>query len=137
MNIEEAVREIVHTTHAMSSVDGAGLMLVDADQHLRAVAASDERFAHLENLQIRHQEGPCIDAFDAKELVGVENLERDARWPAFREAAVARGVRAVLASPVPYNQDSVGVVASCLSNGARGRQRLSWLCSHSQTSQRC
>lgn len=89
-----------------------------ADQHLRAVAASDERFAHLENLQIRHQEGPCIDAFDAKELVGVEDLERDARWPAFREAAVARGVRAVLASPVPYNQDSVGVVASCLSNGA-------------------
>jgi hypothetical protein len=29
MNIEEAVREIVHTTHAMFSVDGAGLMLVD------------------------------------------------------------------------------------------------------------
>jgi hypothetical protein len=91
MNIEEAVREIVHATHAMFSVDGAGLMLVDADQHLRAVAASDERFAHLENLQIRHQEGPCIDAFHAKELVGVEDLERDARWPALREAAVARG----------------------------------------------
>jgi hypothetical protein len=111
MNIEEAVREIVHTTHAMFSVDGAGLMLVDADQHLRNVAASDERFAHLEELQIRHQEGPCIDAFDAKELVGVEDLESEARWPAFREAAVARRVRAVLASPLPYNQDAVGVVA--------------------------
>jgi GAF domain-containing protein len=111
MNIEEAVREIVHTTHAMFSVDGAGLMLVDADQHLRNVAASDERFAHLEDLQIRHQEGPCIDAFDARELVGVEDLGSDARWPAFREAAVARRVRAVLASPLPYNQDAVGVVA--------------------------
>jgi GAF domain-containing protein len=111
MNIEEAVREIVHTTHAMFSVDGAGLMLVDADQHLRNVAASDERFAHLEDLQIQHQEGPCIAAFDAKELVGVEDLESDARWPAFREAAVARRVRAILASPLPYNQDAVGVVA--------------------------
>jgi len=30
MNIEEAVREIVHTTHAIFSVDGAGLMLVRA-----------------------------------------------------------------------------------------------------------
>jgi GAF domain-containing protein len=111
MNIEEAVREIVHTTHAMFSVDGAGLMLVDADQHLRNVGASDERLAHLEDLQIRHQEGPCVDAFDTKELVGVEDLGSDARWPAFREAAVARRVRAVLASPLPYNQDAVGVVA--------------------------
>jgi GAF domain-containing protein len=111
MNVEEAVREIVHATHAIFSVDGAGLMLVDADQHLRNVAASDERFAHLEDLQIRHQEGPCVDAFDGKQLVGVEDLESDGRWPAFREAAVARRVRAVLASPLPYNQDAVGVVA--------------------------
>ncbi len=111
MNIEEALREIVQTTHAIFSVDGAGLMLVDADHHLRNVAASDERFAHLEDLQIQHQEGPCVDAFDGKELVGVEDLESDGRWPAFRDAAVARRVRAVLASPLPYNQDAVGVVA--------------------------
>src|ERR1700760_2012138 len=111
MNVEEAMREIVHTTHAVFQVDGAGLMLVDTDQHLRNVAASDERFAHLEDLQIEHQEGPCIDAFDAKELVGAENLEHDDRWPAFCAGAVARRVRAVLASPLPYNQDAVGVVA--------------------------
>jgi GAF domain-containing protein len=111
MNIEDAVHEIVRTTHTMFSVDGAGLMLVDAEQHLRNVAASDERLAHLENLQIQHQEGPCIAAYDGKELVGVEDLESDGRWPAFREHAVARRIRAVLASPLPYNQDAVGVVA--------------------------
>jgi len=36
---------------------------------------------------------------------------QDGRWPAFRAAAVDRKVRAVLASPLPYNQDAVGVVA--------------------------
>jgi GAF domain-containing protein len=111
MGVEDAIREIVHTTHAMFDVDGAGLMLADAEQHLRSVAASDERFAHLEDLQILHQEGPCIDAFDGKELVGVEDLADDKRWPRFSEAAVARNVRAVLASPLPYNRDAVGVVA--------------------------
>lgn len=111
MGVEEAIREIVHTTHAMFDVDGAGLMLADADQHLRAVAASDDRFAHLEELQIRHQEGPCIEAFDVKELVSAEDLASERRWPRFSEAAVARKVRAVLASPLPYNQDAVGVVA--------------------------
>lgn len=111
MRVEEAIREIVETTHSMFAVDGAGLMLCDAAQHLRSVAASDDRFAHLEDLQVRHQEGPCIEAFDNKELVGATDLEREDRWPLFSEAAVRREVRAVLASPLPYNQDAVGVVA--------------------------
>jgi GAF domain-containing protein len=111
MRVEDAIREIVHTTHSMFHVDGAGLMLADADQHLRNVAASDARFTHLEELQIEHQEGPCIEAFDSKQLVGVDDLANDHRWPLFSDAAVARRVRAVLASPIPYNQYAVGVVA--------------------------
>jgi GAF domain-containing protein len=111
MRVEDAMQEIVQTTHTIFDVDGAGLMLADAEHHLRNVAVSDERLAHLEELQVRHQEGPCIAAFDDKELVGAEDLTQDRRWPDFSEAAVARGVLAVLASPLPYNQDAVGVVA--------------------------
>ena len=111
MRVEDAMDQIVQTTHAIFDVDGAGLMLADAKHHLRNFAVSDERFRHLEELQIRHQEGPCITAFDDKDLVGAEDLTKDPRWPSFSEAAVARGVRAVLASPVPYNQHAVGVVA--------------------------
>jgi GAF domain-containing protein len=111
MRVEDAVREIVETTHSMFAVDGAGLMLCDAEQHLRSVAASDDRFAHLEDLQVLHQEGPCIEAFDTKELVCAADLAHEERWPLFSEAAVRRDVRAVLASPLPYNQAAVGVVA--------------------------
>jgi GAF domain-containing protein len=111
MGVEDGIREIVHTTHAMFDVDGAGLMLADADRHLRSVAASDDRFAHLEDLQIQHDQGPCIDAFETQELVGAEDLSGDPRWPLFGAAALQRRVRAVLASPLPYNQDAVGVVA--------------------------
>jgi GAF domain-containing protein len=111
LSVEDAIREIVHTTHAMFDVDGAGLMLADTDQHLRNVAASDDRFRHLEELQIRHHEGPCLDAFERKELISAEDLTADGRWPSFSAAAQARRVQAVLASPLPYNQDAVGVVA--------------------------
>jgi GAF domain-containing protein len=111
MGVEDGIREVVHTTHAMFDVDGAGLMLADGDRHLRSVAASDERFRHLEDLQVEHQEGPCVDAFENKELVGAEDLTDDPRWPFFSGAAVERKVRAVLASPLPYNRDAVGVVA--------------------------
>ena len=111
MRVEDALHEIVHTTHTMFDVDGAGLMLTDSEQQLRNVAASDDRLAHLEELQIEHSEGPCIAAYEDKELVGAEDLTRDQRWPKFSDAAVSRRVRAVLASPLPYNQDAVGVVA--------------------------
>ncbi len=111
MSVEDAMREIVQTTHTVFSVDGAGLMLTDTEQRLRGVAASDQRFTHLEDLQIEHGQGPCIEAFDTKQLVGTQDLEAEQRWPGFSAAAVARDVRAVLASPLPYNQDAVGVVA--------------------------
>lgn len=111
LRVEDAISEVVRTTHTMFGVDGAGLMLVDDEQHLRKVAASDDRFGHLEDLQIRHGEGPCIDAFDSQELISAEDLTSEQRWPEFSTAAVARKVRAVLASPLPYNQAAVGVVA--------------------------
>ena len=111
MRVEEAMHQIVQTTHAIFNVDGAGLMLADVDHHLLNAAVSDQRMRHLEELQIRHQEGPCIAAFEDKGLVRAEDLTQEMRWPSFSKHAVTRGIRAVLASPIPYNQDAVGVVA--------------------------
>ena len=58
MRVEDAMHHIVQTTHTIFSVDGAGLMLADVDHHLLNAAVSDQRMRHLEELQIRHGEGP-------------------------------------------------------------------------------
>jgi GAF domain-containing protein len=108
--VDEAMHRIVTTTHAIFDVDGAGLMLVDADDQLRNAAVSDARFEHLEQLQITHNEGPCISAYEDKQLVCAEDLGEDDRWPDFTAAALGSGIRAVLASPIPYNQQAIGVV---------------------------
>src|ERR1700730_10715337 len=95
MRVQDALQEIVRTTHTIFDVDGAGLMLADAEHYLRNFAVSDERLGHLEELQIRHQEGPCIAAFDDKELIAAEDLTEDPPWACFSQAAVAPGVRRV------------------------------------------
>jgi GAF domain-containing protein len=110
-NLDEALRRIVHATHKLFAVDGAGLMLIDPDQLLRNVADSDKRIDHLEELQIQHGEGPCVDAFEEKLLVHAADLAAETRWPLFCPQAVERGLLAVLASPIPYNQMAIGVVA--------------------------
>ena len=49
--------------------------------------------------------------FEEKQLVGVDDLSATRAGRSSADAAVSRRVRAVLASPLPYNQDAVGVVA--------------------------
>ena len=110
-DLEQAIDLIVSTTHDLFSVDGAALMLLDRDLALRNAAVSDPRMEHLESLQVKHGRGPCISAFEEKTLVSCEDLLDDRRFGEFSAAAVNAGLQAVLASPIPYATDAVGVVA--------------------------
>ena len=110
VTLEDALARVVATADALFGVDGTALMLVDRDQVLRNLAASDELAEPLEELQAAHGEGPCVDAFDDKEPVAAGDLADAGQWPDFSPAAVERGLRAVLASPIPYSDQAVGVV---------------------------
>jgi GAF domain-containing protein len=111
VTIEAALHRIVESADALFQVDGSALMLVDSDQVLRNLAVSHRRAALLEELQAEHGEGPCVDAHDEKQTVWADDLRREERWPSFSPAAAGRGLAAVLASPIPYSSDAVGVVA--------------------------
>jgi GAF domain-containing protein len=111
VTVEEALDRVVASADALFGVDGTALMLVDRDQHLRNLAASDRRAGLLEELQVEHGEGPCVDAFDDKQPVAADDLGREDRWPAFSAGAARRRLLAVLASPIPYSEQAVGVVA--------------------------
>jgi GAF domain-containing protein len=111
VSVEEALDQVVASADALFGVDGTVLMLVDRDQVLRNLAGSDRRAALLEELQAEHEEGPCVDAFDDKEPVAADDLGQEDRWPAFSPDAARRDLLAVLASPIPYSEQAVGVVA--------------------------
>jgi GAF domain-containing protein len=109
--VEAAFQRIVESADALFQVDGTALMLVDRDQVLRNLAVSHLRAALLEELQAEHGEGPCVDAYDDKGTVRADDLRRERRWPGFAPVAARRGLVAVLASPIPYSTEAVGVVA--------------------------
>jgi transcriptional regulator with GAF, ATPase, and Fis domain len=111
VGLEAALQRIVETADALFQVDGTALMLVDRDQVLRNLAVSHQRATLLEQLQAEHGEGPCVDAYDHKQPAQADDLDREERWPAFSPAAARRGLVAVLASPIPYSTEAVGVVA--------------------------
>ena len=111
VTVEEALEQVVASADALFGVEGTALMLVDRDQALRNLAVSDARARLLEELQAEHSEGPCVDAFEDKEPVAADDLASDDRWPEFAPAAAGGGLLAVLASPIPYSDHAVGVVA--------------------------
>jgi GAF domain-containing protein len=111
VSVEDALERVMATADALFQVDGTALLLVDRDQVLRNLATSDRRAALLEELEAEHGEGPCVDAFDDKEPVPAGDLRHDDRWPAFAPDAAGQGLLAVLASPIPYSEQAVGVVA--------------------------
>ena len=62
----------------------------------------------LESLQIDHGDGPCITAFNDKELVSCEDLSDESRWGDFSARAVDDGLRAVLLAPSPMRPTRSG-----------------------------
>ena len=83
--------------------DGAGVALSrgDADPRLRFVAATDSDVTAIESMQEQTGEGPCHDAHRLGARVVVPDLERDQRWPAYRQVALGLGFRSVAGLPMP------------------------------------
>ena len=122
------VIDFLHTL-AQRSVDlldvsACGISLADHTGQLNLVAASTEQVRLLELSEVHTVEGPCVDAFRTRALVGCADLAADSeRWPAFTAAALAAGFAAVHALPMRLRGEAIGAMSlySTQSPGLNGR----------------
>lgn len=111
-DVIDLLDQLVGRCVALLAVDAAGLLLVDARQVLRPVAASSEDARAMELLQVQAEEGPCIEAFHTAGQVRVPNLaQMSDRWPTFAAAAARAGVfAAVHAIPLRLRGQTIGAL---------------------------
>lgn len=57
----------------------AGILLADADGHLRVIGASTEQIQLLELFQVQNDEGPCLDCFNTGLVVFTPTSTRTRR----------------------------------------------------------
>ncbi len=96
-SVQETLQRIVDLAErAVDGCEAAGVFLVDGSTVMTA-AASSPLVVVIDQLQIDSGEGPCLDASTGRSACYAEDLIDDARWPTFAPAAVAAGVRSVLA----------------------------------------
>lgn len=92
-------------------VDGAALSVMSASTQA-TFAASDAFSRGVDALQFDLGEGPCLESVERRRAVLVDDLEApsEQRWPAFADAALQQGVRAVFALPVSVASTCVGAL---------------------------
>ena len=91
-------------------VTSAGVTLITSDSDPRYVAASDDSALRFEQLQTELAEGPCLVAYDTGQAVAVDDLRREARFPAFGPRALDAGLGAVFTFPLRRNGGSLGAL---------------------------
>lgn len=94
----------------ITSMTGAGIMLMSGDVPRGSLCSSNEVSALIEDLQFTLGEGPCVDAYRLDRPVLEPDLADpdDVRWVAFSPPAVAAGVRAVFGFPVQVGVARLG-----------------------------
>jgi len=99
-------------------VAAAGLLLADASDRLRLLAATSEQARHLEVFQLQQDQCPCLDCYRSGAPVSVTDLREHAgRWPEFVAAAAQQGFRSVHAIPMRLHTDVLGTLGLFGSQG--------------------
>ena len=108
-DVVRALRRVVSSVNRLFGYDGAGIMLIDQEEQLLSIAASDEAGRSLEEAQAQAEEGPCYDTYVMGRPVHTEDVRSDARWPRLPPVLDER-VRAVAGVPILLGGSPVGTL---------------------------
>jgi GAF domain-containing protein len=78
---------------------GAGVSVID-ERGRRSSGSTDARVERADALQYELDEGPCLAAAAGRQLVRVDDLVSDRRWPRWSAAAARLRLRAAMSAPV-------------------------------------
>lgn len=97
---------------ARATVDGcdsAGVT-IRTNSKVSTAAATDDFTLKIDHDQYENREGPCLQALSTQEVVSVENIANDIRWPNFAKAAERDGLGAVLSLPLSARDQPIGAL---------------------------
>jgi hypothetical protein len=83
------------------------------------VASSDDRARSLDELQNAFDDGPCLTALRRHEVVVVQDVSRERRWPDYLGAAREQGIGFILAIPLELAGEAEAVVNLYVEEPAR------------------
>lgn len=110
-DIDAALATIVSSAvDTIPGCESAGVALIEK-RKIMTRACSDEMPQRVDLIEYESDQGPCLDAVGADEVVRTDDLTTEERWPAFASRAVEEtGVRSMLAFRLFANGDTLGAL---------------------------
>ena len=107
---QEALQALVASAATnVSGVDFASITLLDKDQRLSTLAATDPVAEELDALQYELREGPCYAAVTDERLVLINDMATSTQFPRFGPRAVELGVGAHAAIQLIHDGERAGL----------------------------
>lgn len=110
LTVKETLHQVSElTVEAIAAADVAGLTMLVEGRHRTAVF-TDELAPVVDQSQYDTGEGPCVDAFDKRQVFRIDSTREDGPWPVFRETAAAHGIGSTLSLPMEAGDRAVGAM---------------------------
>lgn len=103
------LQSLVDRSIGLFDASAAGIVLGSATDGYEVVASTSERSQFVGLMQLRADEGPCVEAITTGRVVSVESPDEiRSRWPLFASASQGLGFVAVHAIPLRLRDDTIG-----------------------------
>ena len=108
--LSEVLNEITGIARrAMPSVEAASITLIRGEKPF--TAAYDGQMAlDADELQYERGYGPCVDAGRAGQILLIDDMRGEQRWPDYAQHAAAHGVLSSLSVPLPFQGATIGAL---------------------------
>lgn len=94
---QEALEVVIAMAVGSGPCDQASITALGPGRTVQTVAASDDRVSKADLLQYQLGEGPCLDAAGSDEMILVEDLPSERRWPRWAPLAAGWGIGGLIA----------------------------------------
>jgi GAF domain-containing protein len=109
-DVNDALEQVVRAAVELFGLTGAGLMIIDGDEILRYVVATDPGGEILESVQEQIGQGPCVDSLYLDTVITTEDASNDPRWPVLGEKLRPHPIGGVLGVPVRLSGAAVAAL---------------------------
>ena len=109
-DVAEALQQLSLSTAQALDVAGAGVTLWMPNAGTKYITATDPVTMHVEIRQDELRQGVCVDSIRLRQVVAVNDLSVDERWPQYRPVVVGAGFSAVAGIPMLFQGDAIGAI---------------------------
>jgi GAF domain-containing protein len=110
-DLDTALAELTHSAvAAMPGAQHAGITIASRNGKVRTLAATGCYPALLDEIQQRHEQGPCLSAAWEQHVIRIDDMALENRWPAYCREARETPIRSIISFQLFADHHNMGAL---------------------------